>query len=128
MRGIFWPESVYGILSGASLRFIEHAGWVVFEDIFLCVTIRQSLAEIRRNTEHQAQLESINEVIESEVHKRTEDLHRSVEENANVNRKLAQTNEILEEKNKELDQFTYIASHDLQERDQDENRRRATEE
>ena len=35
MRGIFWPESVFGVLSASPWRWMEHAGWVIFEDIFL---------------------------------------------------------------------------------------------
>src|SRR5258708_27091531 len=33
IRGWFWPESVYGITTGAEWRWLEHAGWVVFIDI-----------------------------------------------------------------------------------------------
>src|SRR5262245_36278975 len=35
LRGIFWPQSVYGVLTASEWRWVEHAGWVVFEDIFL---------------------------------------------------------------------------------------------
>src|SRR5262245_22751888 len=34
VRGILWPQSVYGVLAGAEWRWVEHAGWVVFEDLF----------------------------------------------------------------------------------------------
>jgi signal transduction histidine kinase/DNA-binding NarL/FixJ family response regulator len=47
IRGIVWPFSVYGVLSAPVWRSFEHGGWVVFEDIFLCVAIRQSVAEMR---------------------------------------------------------------------------------
>ncbi len=30
-----WPESVYGIVNPEWWRFLEHAFWVVFEDVFL---------------------------------------------------------------------------------------------
>src|SRR5262249_13615551 len=30
IRQIFWPESVYGVLSPESWRFLEHAFWVAF--------------------------------------------------------------------------------------------------
>src|SRR6185503_5217889 len=32
LRGIFWPESVYGVLAASEWRWLEHAGWVLFED------------------------------------------------------------------------------------------------
>ena len=62
LRGLLLPESVYGIASASPWRWVEHAGWVIFEDIFLvtaCLrnaremwTIAQSTAETaRRNAE-----------------------------------------------------------------------------
>jgi len=35
LRGIYFPESVYGVIVASQWRWVEHAGWVVFEDIFL---------------------------------------------------------------------------------------------
>src|SRR5712691_11761561 len=37
LRGIFWPQSVYGVLSASEWRWLEHAGWVLFEDTFLFI-------------------------------------------------------------------------------------------
>jgi len=45
LRGMFWPESVFGVLTASPWRWLEHAGWVIFEDVFLIVSIRQSVAE-----------------------------------------------------------------------------------
>ncbi len=49
MRGVFWSESVFGITNAGNFRWVEHAGWVVFEDVFLvmaCVQARAEMAEI----------------------------------------------------------------------------------
>ena len=37
-RGLWWPQSVYGILTGGTWRWAEHAAWVVFEDVFLVLS------------------------------------------------------------------------------------------
>ena len=50
MRGMFWPQSVFGVSDGR-WRWMEHAAWVVFEDLFLvisCVHGRREMAEIAR--------------------------------------------------------------------------------
>src|SRR5438477_799511 len=39
LRGLYWPQSVFGDLDGG-WRWLEHAGWVVFEDIFLILGCR----------------------------------------------------------------------------------------
>jgi two-component system sensor histidine kinase/response regulator len=49
LRGVFYPQSVYGVLGGAQWRWVEHAGWVVFEDLFLvlsCVRGQHEMGEI----------------------------------------------------------------------------------
>jgi len=46
LRGIFWPQSVYGVLSGTEWRWVEHAAWVLFEDTFLLIAIKRSINEM----------------------------------------------------------------------------------
>ncbi len=46
VRGAWWPHSIYGIHDPSPWRWLEHAGWVVFEDIVLivsCVRARHGL-------------------------------------------------------------------------------------
>lgn len=74
IRGAVWPESVYGVLTAAPWRTLEHAGWVIFEDIFLLATMRQSLAEMRRIAHQRAMLESTHRITEETVQRRTMEL------------------------------------------------------
>ena len=41
-RGLFWPQSVYGVLTASIWRTLEHGVWVVFEDIFLVIACLHS--------------------------------------------------------------------------------------
>lgn len=58
-RGIYWPQSVYGVLSVSSLRWIEHTAWVIFEDIFIALGIRQSIQEMKEIAEKRAYIEQV---------------------------------------------------------------------
>jgi signal transduction histidine kinase len=57
LRGIFWPQSVYGVLVTSHWRWVEHAAWVVFEDVFLIVSCLRSCTEMRQRAERTADLE-----------------------------------------------------------------------
>jgi serine/threonine protein kinase len=39
LRGVYFPESVYGTNSAPLWRTLEHVAWVVFEDVFLIYSI-----------------------------------------------------------------------------------------
>jgi hypothetical protein len=60
-RGIFWPESVYGVVNPEWWRFLEHAGWVAFEDVFLIWACIFGTREIQTAAERQAQVEHLSE-------------------------------------------------------------------
>jgi signal transduction histidine kinase len=47
IRGLVWPDSVYGITNPEWWRFLEHAFWVVFEDIVLVFGCVESIKEMR---------------------------------------------------------------------------------
>jgi two-component system, sensor histidine kinase and response regulator len=77
LRGMFWPQSVYGVLSASWLRSLEHAGWVVFEDIILirwCFQGNREMCEIAQRT---AELEAANARSEQTVVARTAELRDS---------------------------------------------------
>lgn len=58
LRGIYWPYSVYGVLTASPLRSLEHAGWVVFENMFLVISCLRSVREMRFIANRTAQLEA----------------------------------------------------------------------
>jgi hypothetical protein len=60
-RGIYWPESVYGVSNPEWWRFLEHAGWVVFEDVFLIWSCVVGSREIAASAERQAKVEYLSE-------------------------------------------------------------------
>ncbi len=88
-RGLYWPQSVYGMLVASNWRWLEHVGWVFFEDIFLVLSCLRGSKELRAISTRQAELESMN----SKLDLRTKELTDS---------------------NQELEQFAHIAAHDLQ--------------
>jgi two-component system sensor histidine kinase/response regulator len=79
IRGVFWPQSVYGVLTASEWRWVEHAGWVVFEDVFLVISCLRSVGEMWAIAERQARLESANETVQAAVVKRTAELKSSEE-------------------------------------------------
>ncbi|HUN81471.1 MAG TPA: ATP-binding protein [Phycisphaerae bacterium] len=74
VRGYYWPESVYGVLSTTPWRSLEHAAWVIFEDIFLIYSCVQTLREMRQIADNQAALEETNTLIAEEVRRQTAEL------------------------------------------------------
>ena len=77
VRGIWWPESVYGTDVADPWRFAEHTTWLVIEDTFLLIFCGQRLAEMTEAAERQARLEDLNTRIETKVVQRTESLRLS---------------------------------------------------
>ena len=62
LRQLFFPESVYGISSPEVWRFIEHAFWVLFEDLFLVIACVRGVREMRSIATQQARIELTDEL------------------------------------------------------------------
>ena len=60
-RGVFWPESVYGVANAEWWRFLEHAGWVAFEDVFLIWSCIFGTRELHAAAQRQAEVEHLTE-------------------------------------------------------------------
>jgi signal transduction histidine kinase len=73
-RGIYAPQSLYGILTVDYWRALEHAAWVFFEDIILFVSINSSRQEMNLIAMQQNQLEAAVSDVELRIAERTEDL------------------------------------------------------
>ena len=61
IRGVYWPQSVFGVLTASEWRWLEHAGWVLFEDAFLVVSCLRGKKEMWSIAERTAALHASEE-------------------------------------------------------------------
>ncbi|MGC3966952.1 MAG: ATP-binding protein [Pirellulales bacterium] len=80
IRGIYWPASVFGIVSIEHWRWLEHLGWMLFEDFFLVLSCRLSLREMSEIARREA--DACNEALrlEQQIDERTLALRMSEQE------------------------------------------------
>lgn len=72
VRGWFYSYSIYGVSSGAEWRWLEHTAWVLFENVFLIVICRQSVAEMRQIAKRATELDASEERYRTVVEQMTE--------------------------------------------------------
>ncbi len=85
-RGMWWPRSAFGSADISPWRWVEHAGWIVFEDVVLLLSISRSIAEQRIAACAQAELLISKQSIEEQVTQRTHQLRDAVQRADTANR------------------------------------------
>ncbi len=77
LRGMYIPQSVYGVLMPHQWRWMELFGWIVFENIFLFLAIHTNKKDMMEVAEKQAQLEAYGLDMEVKVKERTSEFDAS---------------------------------------------------
>ena len=77
VRGVYWPQSIFGVLHASWWRWLEHTGWIAFEDVILVRSCIIGSNELRKIAARTAELEATNASIEQAVVDRTAKLRAS---------------------------------------------------
>lgn len=80
LRGLYWPDSIYGVLNPQLMRTLEHAGWVVFADVFSIISVRRQLIELKEASRQYAQVQTFGDRVSQEVIERTNELNSKTDE------------------------------------------------
>jgi diguanylate cyclase (GGDEF)-like protein/PAS domain S-box-containing protein len=58
VRGLFYPQSVFGVLAAENWRWLEHGAWVAFENVFLIMACLRGQKEMRQIASNTAELDA----------------------------------------------------------------------
>ena len=67
VRGLYWPQAVFGTSVGSQWRWLEHAAWVLFEDLWLVICCREGVKEAMRMAQSSADLERSHTDLEQQT-------------------------------------------------------------
>src|SRR6058998_2231400 len=76
LRGVYWPRSVYGMLAPSPWRWVEHAAWVIYEDVFLFIACLSGVRDMWSSAIRTAELERMNRDMQQQT-KELETAYRS---------------------------------------------------
>ena len=113
IRGMLWPQSVFGNFNFSLVRTLEHIGWIIFEDVFLILNCVRSRSEMWEIATRQAELINVHAEIEQLVEIRTSELAEKSESLARSEEQLrlliGGTDVILWEYDATSDSFVYVS-------------------
>ncbi len=67
VRGVYWPQTVFGITTAAPWRWLEHAAWVIYEDVFLFIACAGGVRDMWSSAVRTAELERMNRDIREQT-------------------------------------------------------------
>jgi diguanylate cyclase (GGDEF)-like protein/PAS domain S-box-containing protein len=83
VRGVYWPQTVFGTDVPERWRWLEHTAWVAFEDFGLFVAIHRNKMEMHQSAKRQARQEEAeqalrlsHDALENHVEERTHEISR----------------------------------------------------
>jgi signal transduction histidine kinase/ActR/RegA family two-component response regulator len=79
-RTLYFPQSIFGVAAATPWRWLEHVGWVIFEDVILVKFCLRATGEMRQIAEHRASVEALTGLLEEKVRRRTAELERARDE------------------------------------------------
>ncbi len=95
LRGLWFPESVFGDANASKWRWLEHAAWVVFLDTFLLQACFFRIREMREIAQRQADLETTKADIELIVEERTAQLKDRERQQLSITQELRDREEMI---------------------------------
>lgn len=88
IRGVYWPQSIYGVVSASSWRWVEHEIWILLETGILSIACLKRVGSNKDIAKQQSRLEATNEIIEQKVIARTEELQKANQELIKSNKRI----------------------------------------
>jgi len=112
-RGLFYPESVYGLPVTEWWRFAEHVAWVLFEDVVLVLSCANALAMHREVARREVQLETSHAAAARLAQIHTEQLETEIAERKAHAEELRRAKTVAEDASRTKGEFLANMSHEI---------------